>query len=61
MKVIADDEQGAPARDVFPPLYLPAGEREYQDAYQNPAEVIDPVHLLVIISRGEKIRQTFCY
>jgi hypothetical protein len=58
MKVIADNEQGSLFRDVFQPLYLPFSEREYQNVYHDSAEVIDPVHLVTIISRREKTKQT---
>jgi hypothetical protein len=58
VEVVAGDKKRPTIRDVFPPLDLPTAKREHDYAYDNPAEIIDPMHLIVIIARREKIRQT---
>jgi hypothetical protein len=58
MQVVAGDEERSLHGDVFSSFYLPGSEREHQRMYQTTAEIIDPVHSIVIISRRVKIRQT---
>ncbi len=57
MEVVANDKDGALFRQVFPAFYLPEKKGEYEDTYEAPAKIVNPVkaHLVVIIAwrKGE--------
>jgi hypothetical protein len=50
VEVIADDEVGSRSGDVIASVYFPPRERKKENVDYNSAEIIYPMHLVVIIS-----------